>query len=154
MSPPPSEQHPDIVVLAVTEDTLATLPFRALISRRFLTTVLTTIEQKGVRAVGLDILFDQPTDLAEDAALRLTLENYSKPIVAAIGNEQSNLTPRQLAFQAEYLASTVCSCHCFKINVKQGVPVQDNDLIIRDYFQRLPDCPASTQRLIFNRVIQ
>ena len=107
MSPPPAEQHPDIVVLAVTEDTLATLPFRAPISRRFLTTVLTTIEQKGVRAVGLDILFDQPTDLAEDAALRLTLENYSKPIVAAIGNEQSNLTPRQLAFQAEYLASTV-----------------------------------------------
>ncbi len=107
LSPPPAEQHPDIVVLAVTEDTLATLPFRAPISRRFLADVLVTLEQKGVRAVGVDILFDQPTNPEEDAALKHTLENYSQPIVVAVGNEQSDLTPRQRAFQAEYLAATV-----------------------------------------------
>jgi len=72
MSPPPSEQHPDIVVLAVTEDTLATLPFRAPISRRLIADVLVTLEQKGARAVGVDILFDQPSNPAEDAALKHT----------------------------------------------------------------------------------
>ena len=107
MSPPPSEQHPDIVVLAVTEDTLATLPFRAPISRQFLADVLAVLERKGARAVGVDILFDQPSNPAEDAALKRTLENYSKPIVVAIGNEQSDLTPRQREFQAEFLAATV-----------------------------------------------
>ena len=107
MSPPPAEQHPDIVVLAVTEDTLATLPFRAPISRQFVADLLVTLEQKGVRAVGVDILFDQPSNPAEDEVLKHTLENYSKPIVVAVGNEQSDLTPRQRAFQAEYLAATV-----------------------------------------------
>ena len=107
MSPPPAEQHPDIIVLAVTEDTLATLPFRAPISRQFLANLLITIEQKGVRAVGVDILFDQPTNRGEDAALKRTLENYSKPVVVAVGNVESDLTPRQLAFQAEFLSGTV-----------------------------------------------
>jgi len=107
MLPPPAEQHPDIVVLAVTEDTLATLPFRAPISRQFLADLLVTLEQKGARAVGVDILFDQPTNPGEDAALKHTMENYSKPIVVAVGNAQSDLTPRQRAFQAEYLAATV-----------------------------------------------
>ncbi len=107
MSPPPPEQHRDIVVLAVTEDTLATLPFRAPISRKFVANLLVTIEQKGVRAVGVDILFDQPTNPGEDAILKHTLENYSKPIVIATGNAESNLTLRQQAFQAEYLSGTV-----------------------------------------------
>jgi class 3 adenylate cyclase len=107
MLPPPAEQHPDIVVLALTEDTLATLPFRAPISRQFLAKLLSTIEQKGVRAVGVDILFDQPTNPSEDEALKRTLENYSKPIVVAVGNEQSKLTPRQREFQAEYLSQTM-----------------------------------------------
>ena len=104
MSPPATEQHPDIVVLSVTEDTLAKMPFRAPINRQFLSTLLVTIEQKGVRAVGVDILFDQPTNPDEDALLRHTIENYSKPVVVAVGNAQSNLTPRQRKFQAEYLA--------------------------------------------------
>jgi len=107
MSPPPAEQHPDIVVLAVTEDTLATLQFRAPISRRFLADLLVTLEQKGARAVGVDILFDQPSNPEEDAVLKHTLENFSQPIVVAVGNEQSDLTPRQRAFQKEYLAATV-----------------------------------------------
>lgn len=106
MFPPSAEQHPDIVVLALTEDTLATLPFRAPINRQFLAGLLSTIEQKGVRAVGVDILFDQPTNPSEDAALKRALENYSKPIVVAVGNEQSKLTPRQQDFQARYLAGT------------------------------------------------
>lgn len=107
LSPPPAEQNRDIVVLAVTEDTLATLPFRAPVSRKFIADLLVTIEQKGVRAVGLDILFDQPTDPRDDALLQHTLDNYSRPIVIAVGNAESNLTPRQLAFQARYLQQSV-----------------------------------------------
>lgn len=107
MSPPPREQHPDIIVLAVTEGTLATLPFRAPVNRQFLADVLSTIEQSDARAVGVDILFDQPTNHDEDAALKQTLENYTKPVVVAVGNAESNLTPQQQAFQAEYLAGMV-----------------------------------------------
>ena len=125
MLPPAADQHPDIVVLAVTEDTLATLPVRAPLSRQFLAGLLTTIEQKGVRAVGVDILFDQPTIPAEDAALKRTLENYSKPIVVAVGNEEARLTPQQRAFQAEYLSQTTTGLANL---VKQDGTVRDTTI--------------------------
>ncbi len=102
--PLPADQHQNIVILSLTEDTLATMPFRAPVNRTFLTTLLNDIEKKGVRAVGIDILFDQPTVPVEDAVLKHTLENYSRPIVVAAGNAQSNLTPRQQDFQRQFLS--------------------------------------------------
>lgn len=106
MLPRQEEQHPDIVVVAVTEKTYEILQYRSPINRQFLANILLNIEQKGVRAVGLDILHDQPTVPDEDAALRRVLENYSRPIVVAVGNAESKLTARQLEFQAQYLAET------------------------------------------------
>ncbi|MCH8835011.1 MAG: CHASE2 domain-containing protein, partial [Proteobacteria bacterium] len=41
---PPEPQHPDIVVVAVTEDTLAALPYRSPLDRRFLADLLRTLE--------------------------------------------------------------------------------------------------------------
>ena len=100
---PRAEQHSDIIILAITEDTLATLPFREPINRGFIADVLEILEQKGVRAVGLDILFDQPTNPDDDSRLRRTLENYSVPIIVATGYEESGLTPAQQSFQTEFL---------------------------------------------------
>jgi len=101
----PAAQNASIFILAITEDTLATLPFRAPINRRFLAELLTALADKGVRAVGVDVLFDQPTNAADDALLRDTLESYDRPVVVAVGNDDSELTQRQRAFQAEYLSS-------------------------------------------------
>lgn len=101
---PAAPQHPDIVVLAITEDTYATLPFRAPINRGFLADVLTSLQAKNVRAVGVDVVFDQPTNPDEDARLKAMIENYDRPLVIGIGNAEADLTPRQLAFQAKYLA--------------------------------------------------
>ena len=58
----PEPQHPDIVVVTVTEDTLATLDYRSPLDRGFLAGALTALDARGVKAIGLDILFDQRTD--------------------------------------------------------------------------------------------
>src|SRR5687768_13620531 len=69
-------QHPDIVIVSITEQTLARFPFRSPVERTFLAEVLRTLATRNVRAVGLDILFDQPTIAESDAAFRSTALEY------------------------------------------------------------------------------
>jgi len=67
---PEEPQDPDIVIVAITEDTLAQFPYRAPVDRQFLSDLLTTLAEKGPRAIGIDLLFDQPTEPAKDGACR------------------------------------------------------------------------------------
>lgn len=46
---PPMPQSQDIVVVAVTEDTLAMLPYRSPVDREFLSNLLRALEQKGAK---------------------------------------------------------------------------------------------------------
>jgi CHASE2 domain-containing sensor protein len=66
---PPEPQDPDIVIVAITEDTLAQFHYRAPVDRQFLADLLTTLAEKSPRAIGIDLLFDQPTEPAKDEAL-------------------------------------------------------------------------------------
>jgi class 3 adenylate cyclase len=97
----PSEE---IIVLAITEQTLARFPFRAPIDRGFLADL---VEQLGanttIRALGIDLLFDQPTIASDDERLRLALHSAPFPVVVATGDEEVGLTQQQAAYQAEYL---------------------------------------------------
>lgn len=97
-------QSDDVVLLTIDEDTLAQLPFRSPISRAFLADVLLALADKKPRAVGIDILFDQPTIPEQDQALLDVLATYPAPVVVAVGSSGDGLTPRQLEFQARYLA--------------------------------------------------
>lgn len=100
---PPEPQHPDVVVVAITEETLATLPYRSPIDRRFLANLLKDIAAAGPRAIGLDILFDQPTEPNKDAELRDALRGLAVPAVVAWAVETDTMTKAQLAFMETYL---------------------------------------------------
>jgi len=97
----PAPQHQDIVVLAITEETLEGLPYRSPLDRGFLATVLDQLMDSGVRAIGIDILFDQPTDPAKDRRLQETLAASPVPVVVAWVNrpqEARFMTERQRVF--------------------------------------------------------
>lgn len=98
---PPSPLDDDIVVLTVTEDTLATLAYRSPLDRGFLARLLRSLEAKGVRAIGIDVLFDQATEEAKDADLRAILGSLKMPVVVAFAGD--GLTKSQAAFQDAYL---------------------------------------------------
>ena len=100
---PPEAQHPDIVIVTVTEDTLAALPYRSPLDRGFLAGLLRTLTAAEVRAIGLDILFDQPTEAAKDAELGDVLSNLKVPLVAAWATQEDRLTEKQTAFLEVYL---------------------------------------------------
>ncbi len=74
--------EPDVVVVAITEDTLATFPYRSPIDRGFLAEVIDTLARQGAAAVGLDVVLDRPTEPAKDAALRRMLVRTDLPVVA------------------------------------------------------------------------
>ena len=91
-------QHGDIVIAAVTEATLAAYPYRQPLDRGFLAGLIQTLDQKGARAIVLDVLFDQATESAKDAALFKALREARVPIVVAWADAQEGLTQKQQKF--------------------------------------------------------
>ena len=92
----------DIVTVAITEDTLKAFPYRSPIDRAFLAKILTKILAAGPRAVGIDILFDQPTEPAKDEALRAVLKSATRPVIIAYADAVNGLGPHQTAYLAHY----------------------------------------------------
>ena len=99
---PPAD--PDVVVIGITEETLSALPYRSPIDRAFLASVIDILAQRGVRAIGLDITLDQPTEPAKDEALRATLLRAAVPVVAISVGRDAPLTQSQRQFLLQYLA--------------------------------------------------
>ena len=96
----PEPQNGDVVVVAITEETLATLPYREPLDRDFLRRLFGHLEAAKPKAIGLDILFDQPTEPAKDEALRQALSASRVPVVIARARKEEGLTDPQLAFLA------------------------------------------------------
>lgn len=122
---PTQEHNGDIIVAAISESTLARFPYRSPIDRQFLADLVNSMADKGVKAVGLDILFDQGTEPEKDAALRSALENFPGPVVVSWGDDRAGVTEEQTAFMADYLA-----------NVQKGFAnvIKDRDGIVRRVF--------------------
>lgn len=99
----PSPPHPDIVLLSITEDTLATFPYRFPVDRGFLAGLVDHLGAAGAKAIGLDILFDQPTEPGKDAAFREAARRFPGKLVVGWTDRETGLTPRQADFQASYL---------------------------------------------------
>ncbi|HUN50301.1 MAG TPA: adenylate/guanylate cyclase domain-containing protein [Candidatus Sulfotelmatobacter sp.] len=101
---PYQPQHPDIVVLAITEDTLAQFPFRFPVDRNFLADTLDVLATRKVKAVGIDILFDQPTLADADARFIAAAHRFPAPLVVSWADQAAHLNDRQYAFEKKYLA--------------------------------------------------
>ena len=56
---PPQPQSSDIVIAAITEETLEKFPYRAPVDRAFVAGLLQTLEKKGAKLICVDLLFDK-----------------------------------------------------------------------------------------------
>lgn len=101
---PNTPQSGEVTVAAITEDTLARLPYRSPVDRQFLTQLLKTLQSKKVRALGVDLLLDQPTEPDKDAELKTYLNSTDTPIVVAWGDKTDGLTDRQISFMDQFLS--------------------------------------------------
>lgn len=100
---PPEPQHPDVIVVTVTEETLEQFPYRSPIDRRMLAGALRTLEDRGVRGVLMDILFDQPTEADKDALLKETIATLKVPLAISYGLTDGGLNESQIAFENDFV---------------------------------------------------
>ncbi|MDH5748628.1 MAG: adenylate/guanylate cyclase domain-containing protein [Rhodospirillales bacterium] len=100
---PKQPQNTDIVIVTVTEDTLKTFPYRSPLDRHFISTLLKNLQDKGVRMIGLDILFDQATEPDKDAELQRTLREMKIPVFVSWPGNQLGLMDRQLKYLNAYM---------------------------------------------------
>ncbi|MEE8392861.1 MAG: CHASE2 domain-containing protein, partial [Rhodospirillales bacterium] len=129
---PPAKAQNDIVVLTINEDTLALLPYRSPIDRGFLAGVLIDLKAAGARAVGIDILFDQPTEPEKDQAFLDAVKSMGVPVVVGWTDVETGLTESQYEFQKVYLKDVAAGySNLFKDTVDGTVrnlfPGREND---------------------------
>ena len=94
----PEPQDPNIVVVAINEQTLSQFPYRSPVDRAFLANLLTTLSAKHPRAIGIDLLFDQPTETPKDAALQKVIATSKVPLVIAYTDSPALVTTQQSAY--------------------------------------------------------
>jgi len=100
---PAQPSDPDIVIVALDETTMASLPYRSPVDRAFISSLLTAIAAKHPRAIGVDFLFDQKTEPAKDGLLKQTLRAIRVPLIVGY-TEASAVEDKQ---QLEYLKDFV-----------------------------------------------
>ncbi|HLO75768.1 MAG TPA: CHASE2 domain-containing protein, partial [Magnetospirillum sp.] len=104
---PARPRHDRVVIVAITEDTLARLPYRSPLDRGLLAGLVTTLRAKGAAAIGLDVLFDQPSEPAKDRALHDVLTAPGAPVAVLAAGAPAALTQRQRDFHAAFLGGVL-----------------------------------------------
>ncbi len=100
---PAEPQDPDVIIVAITDETLQNFPYTAPVDRGFLADLVTTIAARHPRAIGLDILLAQPTEPAKDERLKRALADLPVPLVASYADEGGIVTPAQRDFLDRFL---------------------------------------------------
>jgi adenylate cyclase len=135
-------QEHRISVVTITEETLASLPFRSPISRRFLAELLVALNNAGARAIAFDILFDQATEPAQDDALKYAIKNSTPPVVVATLLDRTNLTEDQRLFHDLFVQESGALTGFANLLV-------DADGVVRSH----PDTLSTTERSLASAIL-
>jgi adenylate cyclase len=93
----------NVVIVTIDEETLAKFPYRSPVDRGFLAETIRFIEERGPRAIGVDILFDQPTEPEKDEQLRQVLAHVAVPLVVSYVDLESVVNDDQKEFLDDYI---------------------------------------------------
>ena len=81
LATPPEPQNDDIIIIGLTDETLDTLPYRLPVDRDFMANLIEELDNAGVRAIGIDSLYDRKTEPAKDERLRKAILEAAAPVV-------------------------------------------------------------------------
>ena len=108
---PFEEPGDDIVIVSITEETLGDFAYRSPIDRRFLAELVDKLAQAKPKGIGLDILFDQPTEREKDTALLQAIaravKQHGVPVIIADALAEDGLTPAQIDFLGGFAPQAV-----------------------------------------------
>ncbi|HYG85468.1 MAG TPA: adenylate/guanylate cyclase domain-containing protein [Azospirillum sp.] len=99
----PQPQHDRVVLVTLGEESVGAMACRSPLDRRVLADLVDMLARVGVAAIGLDVLFDQPTVPELDEMLRRRIQNAGVPVVAVSALAGTALNDRQRAFLERFL---------------------------------------------------
>jgi len=100
---PPVPQSKEIVVVGLTEETVSQFTYRSPVDRKFLADLITTLENKGVREIGIDVLLDQPTEADKDELLRKKIRETKTPLFNSNPNSDKGGNKDQLTYHNDFV---------------------------------------------------
>lgn len=130
----PPAQHPAIAVVMIDDQTLAGLPYRSPIDRALLADLIKAIDEAGAAIIGLDFIFDQPTEPEKDARLVEALKAANGQIVLGALDERTRLEEPRLAYNRKFLADTGARSGLLNIRIEM-------DGTVRSLPARVPGAP-------------
>jgi len=107
----------NVVIVTIDEQTLAKFPYRSPVDRGFLAETIRFIAEREPRAIGVDILFDQPTEPEKDAALRKVLADAQVPLVVSYVDDPALMTEDQKEFLDDFVPPSMRVLANFDENV-------------------------------------
>ncbi len=137
-------QDKDITLVTYTDDTLIQLEKRSPLDRRMLAQALRVIDAMNPRAIGIDILFDQPQ--AEDEELIATLRAMRTPTYLGYVTTESNENQIQHN-QQEFLNEFMARAGTDKVkpaSVRMDADRQDG--VVRRWSEAQPGLPPTLPR--------
>ena len=140
-----ADQDPRIIKVVYNDDTLIDTKKRSPLDRAILAKALSNIDAMGAKAIGIDILIDQPQD--EDPQLLAALRAMKTPTHLAYADARTNsnnIQPRQQAFLDGFMASLTGSA-----TKPTSIRVEvDFDNVVRSWPRILPGLPPLLSRAL------
>jgi len=99
----PRPQSSRIAVVVINDETLLDYPYRSPLDRSLITTLIDELEQRNVAAIGINILFDRPTEAAKDRMLYQRLREARVPVVMSRVSGSVGYTLAQVEFSKHFL---------------------------------------------------
>ena len=127
---PRVEQDERITLIVYTDETLEAVAKRSPLDRRMLAEALRAIDAMNPKAIGIDILFDQPQD--EDPLLIDALNGMRTPTYVAFATSRFN--PDQIKlWQEEYLRGFLAAAAAGPVAPTSILLYPDRDNVIRSW---------------------
>ncbi len=103
MLKPPRPQSTNIAIILVNDETLSNYPYRSPLDRKLIADLIFELEQHSVAAIGINVLFDRPTEPEKDQLLYERLHNTQIPVVLSQVSTVSGFSAAQTAFARYFL---------------------------------------------------
>jgi len=99
----PEPQDPNIVIISITEDTLQLFPYREPVDRGFLADLLETLQARKPKAIGIDVLFDSPTEPDKDDRLKDVIAHATVPLAISYTDNPAEVSDDQLDYLNDFV---------------------------------------------------
>jgi len=100
---PPRPQSSRIAVVVINDDTLEGYPYRSPLDRSLIAGLIEELERRQVRAIGLNVLFDRPTEPHKDERLSQRLHNSSVPLVVSRISSTGGYSLSQIDYSKSFI---------------------------------------------------